>query len=235
MAREEADGAAGGGDAAAEERAVTDVGADAPEAVECGVGEGNTLVLRLCIFLDEDYCPVVTLHLQPKAVDATERLAARLRDAEEEIVRMRAALAQAAAKSVGIPALSLRTTHTVTTGGTLLQWNTAVAGVTCPDVFGLDQGDATVVRVRVRGVYQLHVTVTTRNSSNGQFLAVLVNGQERCRSYANDANGYWNQVTVFDILELNANDAITVRPYDSSGTHTDALGNRFNLTLLQRL
>jgi hypothetical protein len=108
--------------------------------------------------------------------------------------------------------------------------------VTCPDVFGLDQGDATVVRVRVRGVYQLHVTVTTRNASNGQYLAVLVNGQERCRSYSNDANGYWNQVTMFDILELNANDAITVRPYDNQGgTHTDALGNRFNLTLLQRL
>jgi hypothetical protein len=234
MVREEADGAAGGGDAAAEERAVTDVGADVPEAVECGVGEGNALALKLCIFLDEDYCPVVTLHLQPKAVDATERLAARLRDAEEEIVRMRAALAQAAARSVGIPALSLRTTHAVV-AGTLLQWNTAVAGVTCPDVFGLDQGDATVVRVRVRGVYQLHVTVTTRNTANGQYMTVLVNGQERCRSYEGSNNGYWTQVIVFDILELNANDAITVRPYDNSGTHSDALGNRFNLTLLQRL
>jgi hypothetical protein len=205
-----------------------------PEAVECGVGEGNTLVLKLCIFLDEDYCPVVTLHLQPKAVDATERLAARLRDAEEEIVRMRAALAQAAAKSVGIPALSLRTTHVVTTG-TLLQWNTAVADVMCPDVFGLDQGDATLVRVRVRGVYQLHVTVTTMNTSNYQYLAVLVNGQERCRSYHSDGNGHWQQVIVFDILQLNANDAITVRPYDNYGTNSDALGNRFNLTLLQRL
>ena len=110
-----------------------------------------------------------------------------------------------------------------------------MAGVTCPDVFGLDQGDATVVRVRVRGVYQLHVTVTTRNTANGQYMSVLVNGQEQCRSYESSNTAYMTQVIVFDILELNANDAITVRPYDNSGTHTDALGNRFNLTLLQRL
>ena len=190
--------------------------------------------MKLGIFLDEDYCPVVTLHLQPKAVDATERLAARLRDAEEEIVRMRTALAQAAAKSVGVPALSLQTTHQVS-NSTLLQWNTAVAGVTCPDVFGLEQGDASVVRVRVRGVYQLHVTVAQCNTSSGQYMSVLVNGAERCRSYESEANGCYHQVTVFDILQLNANDAITVRPYADSNTHTDALANRFNLTLLQRL
>ena len=232
MEREELDGAAAGG-GAAEERALADVGADAPEAVDCSVGEGNTLVMRLRFFLDEDYCPDVTLRLQPKAVDATERLAARLRDAEEEIVRVRAALAQAAAKFC-IPALSLRTTHQVSTN-TLLQWNTAVPGVTCPDVFALDQGDATIVRVRVHGVYQLHVSVAQANSGNGQYLCVLVNGQERCRSYESDVNGYRQQATVFDILELNANDAITVRPYANGNTHNDVLANRLNLSLLQRL
>jgi hypothetical protein len=235
MDREEGEGSAGGGgQAAGEERGVADVGADVPEAVECSVGERNTLVMKLVIFLDEDYCPVVTLHLQPKAVDATERLAARLRDAEEEIVRMRTALAQAASKSVGIPALSLRTTHQVSTGA-LLQWNTAVAGVTCPDVFGLEQGDASVVRVRARGVYQLHVSIAQRNNVNGQYMTVLVNGEERCRSYEADANSYYQQASVFDILQLNANDAITVRPYANSSTYTDVLANRFNLTLLQRL
>ena len=209
MEREESDGAAAGG-GAAEERALADVGADAPEAVDCSVGEGNTLVMRLRFFLDEDYCPDVTLRLQPKAVDATERLAARLRDAEEEIVRVRAALAQAAAKF-------------------------CIPGVTCPDVFALDQGDATIVRVRVHGVYQLHVSVAQRNSQSGQYMSVLVNGQERCRSYESDANGYRQQATVFDILELNANDAITVRPYANGSTYTDVLANRLNLSLLQRL
>jgi hypothetical protein len=232
MEREESDGAAAGG-GAAEERALADVGADAPEAVDCSVGEGNTLVMRLRFFLDEDYCPAVTLHLQPKAVDATERLAARLRDAEEEIVRVRAAFAQAAARFC-IPALSLRTTHQVN-ANTLLQWNTAVPGVTCPDVFALDQGDATVVRVRVHGVYQLHVSIAQMNSANAQYLCVLVNGQERCRSYESNANGFHQQATVFDILELNANDAITVRPHANSNTYHDVLANRLNLTLLQRL
>ena len=228
--------AAGGGGDAVVERELTDVDADVSEVVVCSVGEGNTLHMKLCMFLDDDYCPVVTLPLQLKDVDATERLAGRLRDAEEEIVRMRAALAlaQAAAKNFYVPSLSLRTTHAVSTG-TLSQWNTAVAGVTCPDVFGLDQGDTSIVRVRVRGIYQLHVSVTNQNTSNGQYLCVLVNGTERCRAYESNANGYHNQVTIFDIMDLNANDAITVRPYDNSGTHADAMSNRFNLTLLQRL
>ena len=226
----------GGGGVAFVERELSDVDAEVPENVVCSIGEGNTLLMKLCVFLDDDYCPVVTLPLQLKDVDATERLAARLRDAEEEIARMRAALAlsQAAAKNFYVPSLSLRTTHAVTTG-TLLQWNTAVAGVTCPDVFGLDQGDTSIVRVRVRGIYQLHVSVTTRNSANGQYLCVLVNGTERCRAYESNANGYQTQVTMFDIMDLNANDAITVRPYDNSGTIGDAMSNRFNLTLLQRL
>ena len=113
--------------------------------------------------------------------------------------------------------------------------NTAVAGVTCPDVFALDQGDTSIVRVRVRGVYQLHVSVQQQNQSNGQYMAVLVNGQERCRAYQSDGSNHRNQVTMFDILDLNADDAITVRPYANSSTHVDALANRLNLTLLQRL
>ena len=229
--------AAGGGGDAFVERDLTDVDADVSEVVVCSVGEGNTLHMKLCMFLDDDYCPVVTLPLQLKDVDATERLAGRLRDAEEEIARMRAALAlaQAAMKNFCVPSLSLRTTHAVSTGGNLLQWNTAVAGVTCPDVFALDQGDTSIVRVRVRGVYQLHVTVAQCNASSGQFMTVLVNGQERCRAYQSEGNQHRNQVTMFDILDLNANDAITVRPYANSSTHSDALANRLNLTLLQRL
>ena len=228
--------AAGGGGDAFVERELTDVDADVSEVVVCSAGEGNTLHMKLCMFLDDDYCPVVTLPLQLKDVDATERLAGRLRDAEEEIARMRAALAlaQAAAKTFCVPSLSLRTTQVVS-NSTLLQWNTAVAGVTCPDVFALDQGDTSIVRVRVRGVYQLHVTVAQQNSSNGQYMTVLVNGQERCRAYQADGSTYVNQVTMFDILDLNADDAITVRPYASSSTHADALANRLNLTLLQRL
>ena len=228
--------AAGGGGDAVVERELTDVDADVSEVVVCSVGEGNTLHMKLCMFLDDDYCPVVTLPLQLKDVDATERLAGRLRDAEEEIARVRAALAlaQAAVKNFCVPSLSLRTTHQVSTGA-LLQWNTAVAGVTCPDVFALDQGDTSIVRVRVRGVYQLHVTVAQANNSNGQYMTVLVNGQERCRAYHADGQGYYNQVTMFDILDLNADDAITVRPYANGSTYGDALANRLNLTLLQRL
>ena len=190
--------------------------------------------MKLCMFLDDDYCLVVTLPLQLRDVDATERLVARLRDAEEEIARVRAALEQAAAKNSCVPSLSLRTTHAVTTGA-LLQWNTAVAGVTCPDVFALDQGDTSIVRVRVRGIYQLHVSVTNRNTTNGAYLCVLVDGTERCRAYESNGNGYFNQVTMFDIMDLEANDAITVRPSANNTTHSDAMSNRFNLTLLQRL
>ena len=228
--------AAGGGGDAFVERDLTDVDADVSEVVVCSVGESNTLHMKLCMFLDDDYCPVVTLPLQLKDVDATERLAGRLRDAEEEIARMRAALAlaQAAVKNFCVPSLSLRTTHQVSTGA-LLQWNTAVAGVTCPDVFALDQGDTSIVRVRVRGVYQLHVNVAQSNTANGQYMTVLVNGQERCRAYQSDGSGYQNQVTIIDILDLNADDAITVRPYANGYTHTDALANRLNLTLLQPL
>ena len=228
--------AAGGGGDAFVERELTDVDSDVSEVVVCSVGEGNTLHMKLCMFLDDDYCPVVTLPLQLKDVDATERLAGRLRDAEEEIARVRAALAlaQAAVKNFCVPSLSLRTTQVVS-NSTLLQWNTAVAGVTCPDVFALDQGDTSVVRVRVRGVYQLHVTVAQHNTGNGNYMTVLVNGQERCRAFDANGNGYRNQVTIFDILDLNADDAITVRPYASSGTCADALANRLNLSLLQRL
>jgi hypothetical protein len=113
----------------------------------------------------------VTLALQSKHVDATEGLAGRLRDAEEEIVQLKGAVAkpvaaaQAAVKSACIPALSLRTTVAVGSN-TLLTWNTPVPGVVCADVFALDAGNQTV-RVKVRGVYQLHVTVTNKNSGNG--------------------------------------------------------------------
>ena len=229
--------AAGGGGDAFVERELTDVDAEVSEVVVCSVGEGNTLLMKLCMFLDDDYCPVVSLPLQLKDADATERLTGRLRDAEEEIARMRAALAlaQAAAKNFCVPSLSLRTTHQVSNGRTLLQWNTAVAGVTCPDVFALDQGDKSIVRVRVRGVYQLHVTVQQINTADGKCMAVLVNGQERCRAYQSEEKGYFNQVTLFHVLDLNADDAITVRPNANSSTYDDALANRLNLTLLQRL
>ena len=92
--RDEAGAAAGGGggDVAFVERELSDVDAEVPEVVVCSIGEGNTLLMKLCVFLDDDYCPVVTLPLQLKDVDATERLAGRLRDAEEEIARVRAAL-----------------------------------------------------------------------------------------------------------------------------------------------
>ena len=231
---------AGGGAAdAVQQRQLTDVGKEMPELVECSMGQGHTLLLKLCFFLDDNYCPFVTLALQSKHVDATERLAGRLRDAEEEIVQLKgavaaAAAAQAAAKSACIPALSLRTTVAVGSN-TLLTWNTPVPGVVCADVFALDAGNQTV-RVKVRGVYQLHVTVTNKNSGNGQYLCLLVNGAERCRCYEAEASGtHFQQATLFDVLDLNANDAITVRPFASGNTHADALGNRFNIVLLQRL
>jgi hypothetical protein len=104
------------------------------------MGQDHTLLLKLCFFLDDNYCPFVTLALQSKHVDATEGLAGRLRDAEEEIVQLKGAVAkpvaaaQAAVKSACIPALSLRTTVAVGSN-TLLTWNAHVPGVVGADEF----------------------------------------------------------------------------------------------------
>ena len=164
----------------------------------------------------------------------------------EDVVRKGAA--QAAA-SFCIPALSLRTNHQVLSADNMLQWNTAVPGFAHPDVFALDEGDTSMVRVRVRGVYQLHVAVAIRSVGNagGLFttLHIFVNGTLRCIGRymysAMIACSTLAPMILFDILHLDADDAITVRPESSPNTGAynpppdNTLENRFNLVLLQRL
>ena len=167
----------------------------------------------------------------------------------EDVVRKGAA--QAAA-SFCIPALSLRTDHQVLSADNMLQWNTVVPGVAHPDVFALDEGDASVVRVRVRGVYQLHVAVVLQSGGFGVStgLHIHVNGTLRCsgRHTCTTTMGHLSSnvpMILFDILHLDADDAITVRPESwlnrssnrdaSNFPSNNTLENRFNLVLLQRL
>jgi hypothetical protein len=142
-----------------------------------------------------------------------------------------AATADAARAAAGscIPALSLRMTAR---GFTM-----AVPGLTHADVFALDELNATILRVRVRGVYQLHAAIHALSGCGTQAtLEVFVNGTVRCRScfslegYA--GTHFSGPLIVFDILQLDANDAITVQPQLRYG---DDFVNRLNLVLLQRL
>ena len=164
----------------------------------------------------------------------------------EDVVRKGAA--QAAA-SFCIPALSLRTNHQVLSDAKMLQWNTAVPGVAHPDVFALDEGDTSVVRVRVCGVYQLHVAVALQSTWLGgvdvsTLLHVHVNGTLRCSGRYTCSKGRLSSrdisMILFDIPHLDADDAITVRPESSwcnssNLPSNNTLENRFNLVLLQRL
>jgi hypothetical protein len=154
--------------------------------------------------------------------------------ATEDIAKMRADQAVA---SFCIPALSLHATQRRESerGGEsdkLLLWNTAIPGVTHPDVFALDEGNASVVRVRVRGVYQLHAAVSFQNC--WATLDVFVNGTSRCGtsiSLNSMQICFTGPLIVFDILQLDANDAITLQ----LSPHPMPTNSRLNLVLLQRL
>jgi len=145
--------------------------------------------------------------------------------ATEDIAKMRA---DQAAASFCIPALSLHATQR-RESDKLLLWNTAIPGVTHPDVFALDEGNASVVRVRVRGVYQLHAEILCGNYAS---LDICVNGTSRCgtrMSLDNPTISFTGPLVVFDILQLDANDAITVQ------VSARSFNSRLNMVLLQRL
>jgi hypothetical protein len=164
-----------------------------------------------------------------------------------DVVRKGAAQA---AVSFCIPALSLRTDHQVLSDAKMVQWNTVVPGVAHPDVFAFDDGNASVVRVRVRGVYQLHVAVglSSLGSDSCTRLHILVNGTLKCSGLysvgCTTGGRSFVPMILFDILHLDADDAITVRPESSdlcgngrvsNCPSNNTLENRFNLVLLQRL
>ena len=112
----------------------------------------------------------------------------------------------------------------------------AYPGLTHADVYALDELNATILRVRVRGVYQLHAAINASSGSWGgeqATLQVFVNGTVRCRSrlIMGGTAGFSGPLIVFDILQLDANDAITVQPQHRH----DDFDNRLNLVLLQRL
>jgi hypothetical protein len=144
-----------------------------------------------------------------------------------------AAAADAARVAAGccVPSLSLRMTPEGFTA--------AVPGVTHADVFALDERNAGIVRVRARGVYQLHAAVRSHAyvEAGGCFtFEVLVNGTVRCRSSIRMSGyagvGFYGPLIVFDILQLDANDAITVKTEQRTDWDRDS---RLNLVLLQRL
>jgi hypothetical protein len=116
-------------------------------------------------------------------------------------------------------------------------FTTAVPGVTHANVFALDEINAGIVRVRLRGVYQLHAAVKSYvGCEQREDIEVLVNGTVTSRSTFSlgglHGPTFRGPLIVFDILQLDTNDAITVK---TPKRYNDHLDNRLNLVLLQRL
>jgi hypothetical protein len=186
-------------------------------------------------------------HAAPMAEDMVE-VARRPKDEASGTVRKGASHAAAMPLFPSIPSLSLRTNDQVVSSDNMLRWNTAVPGVSHPDVFAFDVCNASVVRVRVRGVYQLHVAVVLQSGGVGVSakLDIFVNGTLRCsgRYSFNTDMGHPSStlpMIVFDILQLEAGDSITVRPEAYWNRETkipcsnNTCENRLNLVLLQCL
>lgn len=118
-------------------------------------------VLKLKVFASV-WTPTYTFELKPIPLEKVDILESKLRDQEEELIKLRAERCQAPAKPVYIQVTSTNTAYY----DDAITWNVANN-----DSFKIDSNGA--VEILIAGVYMIHVVLRHRNSSNAEAFCLM--------------------------------------------------------------
>lgn len=141
-------------------------------------------------------------NLLPLAREHIDILETALRDAEDEIVRLKTKLRLSAPN----PFISLRTTNynnNATVTWNVLEHNSA------PTIFVRSENQLTV-QVKATGFYHVNVRITSPDSGGSREVRVMKNKQVIANSFNGFNTGHNGSVHINDIIQLNMNDEIYV-------------------------
>lgn len=140
--------------------------------------------------------------LLPLAREHIDILETALRDAEDEILRLKTKLKS----STSNPFISLRTTNY--TANTNVNWN-VLEHNSAPAIFVRSENQLTV-QVKAAGFYHVNVRITSSDSGGAREVRVMKNNQVIANSCNGFNTGHNGSVHINDILQLNMNDEIYV-------------------------
>ena len=174
--------------------------------------------------------PQYVFPLVPIAIDAVAILEAKVRDLEEsnrDLMQSNAALVELVNTSANRNYMNLFS-DVSTTCGADIDWRAEHPLRHLPPDFSLSD-DGKVVTAELAALYELHVSVACRCSSNSKTLQIWLNESEISESYQNDANSFTCHVNAHLIIRLKKGDRLRVTNTGNSSTLRCANGTSFSL------
>ena len=167
--------------------------------------------------------PQYVFSLVPIAIDAVAILEAKVRDLEEsnrELMQFN----EASANRIYTTLFS----GVSTPSGADFNWSAEHLLRHLPPDFSLSE-DGKVVTAELAALYELHVEVTCRHSSNSKTLEIILNDEAVAECWSSNSSNHYGNVNVQLILRLNKKDKIRVMYYGSQPTYSSSNTNRFSL------
>ena len=181
--------------------------------------------LILTLVVGGVWTPEFVFTLLPVALDKLDVLDAKLRDALDEIDRLKAA--QKARETVFMSVSS----QVACTNQQYVVWNGATPNEMSKDYFSMS-ADLTTATIRKDGVYQVYVRLGGTNNGNTQFLCLQLNGADKAKCIQSDGSNHQNTAQLTEILRLKAGDTMRVRCGCNGNSLADTAANRFNILLI---
>lgn len=166
-----------------------------------------------------------TFEFLPVAREQLDILESLLRDAHDEINDLKSQLNQ----SRPISLISCRSS-TSCANGSYVTWN--------PSYNNTDQNcfehlpDRTVIRVKQAGIYQVCIRLTNNDSGGSRVLSLFSNGVAVAHAYCGQNTGYYNTVSINDIVNLEAGSQLQVRHTGNQTTYADPMYSQFSIIKL---
>ena len=180
-------------------------GADEP-SVKAEIEGGGAFVLTLTL-------PIIgfpvefSFKLLPVAREHIDILETALRDAEDEIEKLKRENASLKARVYHPAVIALRSTVACTNGG-YMTWNVLERNL-APDIFVL-QPNQQNIQVKAAGLYQISVRATSTDNTGGRYIRLLVNNAIISQSQDGFNTGFNGTVQLVDMINLNENAMLSV-------------------------
>ena len=192
------------------------------------ISESNDFKVQLTINIAGFWRPQYEFNLKAMELDDILVIKAHLRDAQEEIASLKAALESD--RKTKSAFLSL-TSASATNNQQIVAWN-GPKGLVSASHFTIS-ADSRTITLTQGGVYQIHCRLGQSNNANGQHLGILINGVEVAQCLQSDGNCYQNTAQITEVLEVVAGSTLTVRCGAANNSIAQPLQNRLSVVLLE--
>jgi hypothetical protein len=192
-------------------------------------GEG---ALVLVLFVPVMGIPVdFNFSFLPVARESTDILETQLRDAEEEIERLKREVQKLKESRNEFIALRVANVNNLPLNQhSVVPWNTLVHN-SSPRVFQVSANYQQVL-ILTDGFYQVSCRLTNPDSSGARCVSLKVNGTDVAQATNGFNTGYSGSVSVCDIIPLKANDTVSVAFFSDSQLIQTHISNQLSILKL---